>query len=165
VREIQAVEPGLAAEAFSHAAEDLAGDHPGVATGTHERPEADGGRHSIRGLAGDRLCLIECRTDRRHHVRTRVAIGHGVHVEGVDLVDARLEVRDGRPEGFEQSGAVAGATDHQATSVPLSARSRGRIALGSAGMTEGGAAPGATRSPPMLIVRRAISRPMPRRMA
>ena len=50
--------------------------------------------------------------------------GTGIHVEAVDLVDVRLEVGDGGPEGLEQPGPVAGPPGHQATSVPLSARSR-----------------------------------------
>ena len=62
---------------------------------------------------------------RREHVRAGVAVGDRVDVERVDLVDVRLEVRDGGAERGEEPRAVARAAGHQATSVPLSARSRG----------------------------------------
>ena len=78
------------------------------------------------GWPGRALGLLERRPDRREHVRAGVAVGDRVDVEAVDLVDVRLEVGDGRAEGVEEPGAVAGAAGHQATSVPLSARSRGR---------------------------------------
>ncbi len=128
VGEVEAVEPALAAETLGHAAEDLARDHPGVAAGAHQRPEADRRRDPFGRLTGDALRLVERGLDRRQHVRAGVAVGDGIDVERVDLVDVGLEVGDRRPEGAEQSVAVAGAAGHQATSVPLSARSRGPTA-------------------------------------
>ena len=104
---------------------------PGVAARAHQRPEADRGRDPVGRLAGGRLGLLERGPDRGEHVRAGVAVGDRVDVEAVDLVDVGLEIRDGGPERLEEPGPVAGPAPHQATSVPLSARSRGRIAVGS----------------------------------
>ena len=158
VRQVEAVEPALAAESFGHAPEDLAGDDPRVATGAHERPEADRGGDPVGRLAGRRLGLLEGRLDRRQHVRAGVAVRDRIDIEGVDLVDVRLEVRDGGPERIEQPVAVARPASHQATSVPLSARSRGPTADGSACRTEGGAPPGPKRRPSIWMVIRRTSR-------
>ena len=79
------------------------------------------------GCPAAALGLLERRAHGRVHVRAGVAVGDREDVEGVDLVDVGLEVRDGGPEGGEQAGPVTGPADHQATSVPLSARSRVRI--------------------------------------
>ena len=157
VGQVEAVEPLLALEALGHPAEDLAGDDPRVAAGAHQRPEADGGRHAVDRLPGGRLGLFERRAYGGEHVRAGVAVGDRVDVEGVDLVDVGLEVGDGRPEGREQAGPVTGPADHQATSVPLSARSRVLISVGSAWATTGGAPPGWTRSPSMWITSRRTS--------
>ena len=159
VREVEAVEPALAAEPLGHAAEDLAGDDPGVAAGAHQRPEADRGGDPLGRLTGHAFGLVERGLDGRQHVRAGVAVRDGIDVEGVDLVDVRLEVRDRRAEGAEQALAVARAADHQATSVPLSARSRGPTASVAAWMTVGGAPPGPNRRPSMWIVTRPTSRP------
>ena len=131
VGEVEAVEPALATEPLGHAAEDLAGDDARVAAGAHQRPEADGGGDPLGRLTGRALGLLERGLDGREHVRAGVAVRDRIDVERVDLVDVRLEVRDRRAEGAEQALAVARAADHQATSVPLSARSRGPIAPGS----------------------------------
>ena len=106
---------------------------PGVAARAHQRPEADRRGDPLGRLAGDALGLVERGPDGREHVRPGVAVGDRVDVEAVDLVDVGLEVGDRGPEGLEQPGAVAGPPGHQATSVPLSARSRGRMAVGSRG--------------------------------
>ena len=164
VGEVQTVEPALAAEALRHAAEDLAGDDPRVAPRAHQRPEADGGGDPLGGLAGRALGLLEGRLDRRQHVRAGVAVGDRIDVESVDLVDVRLEVRDRGAKGAEQAVAVARPADHQATSVPLSARSRGPAAPVVGWIAVGGAPPGPTRRPSMWIVTRPTSRPRARRI-
>ncbi len=110
--EVQAVEPPLPAQPVGHTPEDLARDDARVAAGAHERPEADRGRDPVRRLSGDRFGLVQGRLDGGVHVRSGVAIGNGVHVQAVDLVDVRLEVGDGRPERFEQTVSVAGPTGH-----------------------------------------------------
>ena len=110
------------------------------------------------GCAGDRLRLVERGPDRREHVRAGVAVGDRVDVQAVDLLDVGLEVGDGRPERLEEPGPVTGPAPHQATSVPLSARSRGRMAVGSAWTTVGGAPAGWTRRPSTWMTRRRTSR-------
>ena len=65
-------------------------------------------------LAGDRLGLGEGSLHRRQHVRAGIAVGHGEHVEGVDLVDVGVEVGDRRPERLEKAGSVAGSAGHAA---------------------------------------------------
>ena len=89
----------------------------------------------------DGLRLVERGLHGRVHVRAGVAVGNRVDVEAVDLVDVGLEVGDGRPERVEQAGAVAGAAGHQATSVPLAARSSVADA-GSARPAAAGRSPG-----------------------
>ena len=131
MRQVQAVEPRLAAERLGHAPEDLAGDDTRVAAWPHQRPEADGRPDPIGRLAGDEIRLLEGRADRGQHVRAGIAVGDGIDVERVDLLDVRLEVCDRGPEGLEQAWTIAGPSGHQATSVPLSARSRGPIDAGS----------------------------------
>ena len=81
---------------------------------------------------GGRLGFVERRANGGMHVRARVAVRDREDVEAVDLLDVGLEIGDGGPERLEEPGAVTGPARHQATSVPLSARSRGRIAAGSA---------------------------------
>ncbi len=159
VRQIEAVEPALAAQPFGHATEDLAGDDSRVATCAHQRPEADRRRDPVGRLPGRRLRFLERGPDRGQHVRAGVAVGDRVDVQGVDLVDVRLEVGNGRPERLQQALAVARPAGHQATSVPLSARSRGPTDPRSAWMTDGGAPPGPKRRPSMWIVSRRTSRP------
>jgi hypothetical protein len=110
--EIQAVEPLLASDRLRHAAEDLAGDDARVAARAHERPEADRGGDPVGGLTGDGLGLVERGPDRGEHVRPGVAVGDGIDVEAVDLVDMRLQVRDRRPERIEQPVPVASAAGH-----------------------------------------------------
>ena len=123
VGEIQAVEPGLAGEPLGHPAEDLAGDYARVAAGAHKRPESDRRGDTLNRDLRNTLGLVERGLDCRVHVRAGVAVRHGVDVEAVDLLDVGLEVGDGRPECVEEPLAVAGPADHQATSVPLAARS------------------------------------------
>src|SRR6185503_8780154 len=79
------------------------------------------------GVAAGRLRLVERRADRREHVRAGVAVRDGKHIQRVDLVDVRLEVRDGAPDRVEEAGPRAVGPRHQATSVPLAARSSGAI--------------------------------------
>ena len=110
--QVEPVEPLLPGDRLSHAAEDLAGDDPGVAARAHQRAEADGGGDAICRLAGDGLRLVQRGTDRGEHVRSGVTVRHRVHVQAVDLIDVRLEVRDGGPERVEQALAVAGAAGH-----------------------------------------------------
>ena len=112
VGEVEAVEPAFPAEPVGHAPEDLARDDPRVAPRAHERAEADRGGDPVGRLAGDRLRLVERGLDRRVHVRAGVAVGDRVDVEAVDLVDVRLEVRDGGAERAEQAVPVAGTTGH-----------------------------------------------------
>ena len=165
VRQVQAVEMPLAVERLGHATEDLAGDDPGVAACPHEGPEADRGRDPVGRLVGDGLGLVERGPDRGEHVRAGVAVRDRVDVEAVDLVDVGLEVGDGRPERLEEPGPVAGPAPHQATSVPLSARSRGRIAVGSSWTTAGGTPAGWTRSPSTWMTSRRTSMSSARRTA
>ena len=148
VRQVQPVEPRLSAERLGHAPEDLAGDDARVAAGAHQRPEADRRSDTVGRLARHPIGLLERRSNRGQHVRSGVAVGDRVDVEGVDLVDVRFEVRDRGSEGLQQARTIAGPSGHQATSVPLSARSRGPIAPGAAATTAGGTTPGLKRSPP-----------------
>ena len=84
-------------------AEDLAGDDARVAAGAHQRPEADRGGDALGvGWPARPVGLLERGPDRGQHVRAGVAVRDREDVEGVDLVDVRLEVRDrgrGRPRG------------------------------------------------------------------
>ena len=64
-------------------AQDLRHDHPAVASGTHQRAVAD---RIARGAEIGR-CLVHLGHDTvegARHVRTRVAVRHGIHVEPVD---------------------------------------------------------------------------------
>ena len=158
VGQVEAVEPALAAQTLGHPAEDLAGDDARVAARAHQRPEADRGGDPFGRAVGGRLGLVERGLDRGVHVRARVAVGDRIDVERVDLVDVRLEVGDGRLERSEEALAVARAARHQATSVPLSARSRCPTAAGSTRSTDGGPPPGPKRRPSMWMVRRRTSR-------
>ena len=146
VGQVEPVEAALAGERFRHPSEDLAGDDPGVAAGTHEGAEADGRRDAVGGLPGDGIGFLECRLDGRDHVRAGVAVGDREHVEAVDLVGVGLEVGDrrpGRPPAARSRRRNGGpsAEIHQATSVPLSARSPTCTAVssttGGAGRAEG----------------------------
>ena len=158
--EVQAVEPALAVEGLGHPPEDLARDHAGIASGAHQRPETDGRGDPVGRLAGDAFRFLEGRPRRGQHVRARVAVGHRVDVQGVDLIDVRFEVGDRRPEGVEQSGAITGPSGHQATSVPSSARSCAPTgALGSPTGDTRASPTGDTRSPPMWMVSLRTSRP------
>ena len=60
------------------------------------------------------------------HVRAGVAVRDREHVQRVDLVDVRLEAGDRAAERRQEAGAVARPAGHQATSVPLPARSEER---------------------------------------
>ena len=107
-------------------AEDLAGDDPGVAAGTHERAEAHRRGDPLRiGRPARPFRLVERGAHRGEHVRAGVAVRDGKDVERVDLVDVGLEVGDRGTEGREEPRAVTGVARHQATSVPLAARSDG----------------------------------------
>ena len=101
VRQIEPVEATLAGEPFRHPSEDLAGDDPGVAAGTHEGAEADGRSDAVGRLVGDGVGFLEGRLDGRDHVRAGVAVGDGEHVEAVDLVGVDLEVCDRGPKRFQ----------------------------------------------------------------
>ena len=101
--QVEAVETALAGEALGEAAHDLAQDHPGVAP----RPE----QGALAEAVGDRLHaglvadVAQHLAAGRQHVRAGVAVRDGEDVEGVDLVDVRFEVRDGRPDRLQQPGA------------------------------------------------------------
>ena len=112
VCQVEPVEPALAAERLRHAPEDLAGDDAGVAAGAHERAEADGSGDPLGRLAGHVVRLVEGGLDRGEHVRARVAVGHRIDIEAVDLLDVCLEVRHRRPEGLEEAVPVARPTGH-----------------------------------------------------
>ena len=107
VGEVEAVEAALAAQPFGHPAEDLAGDDARVAPRTHQRPEADRRRDPLGAPAGHLLCLLERRLDGGEHVRAGIAIRDRVDIEGVDLVDVRLQIPDGRPECGEEPVTIA----------------------------------------------------------
>ncbi len=125
--EVEAVEPLLALQALRDAGQDLARDDARVAAGAHQRPEARRVGDAVGvGVGPGLVGLLERGPDGGQHVRAGVAVGHREHVERVDLVDVRLEGRDGAPEGGQEAGPVARAARHQATSVPLAARSDGR---------------------------------------
>ena len=141
--EVEAVEPALAGQAVRDPGQDLARDHARVAARAHQRAEAGrlGDPLGVRVGPGP-IGLLQRRPDRRQHVRAGVAVGDREHVQRVDLVDVRLEARDGAPERREEPGAVARPAGHQATSVPLPARSevRGSCVAGAGWAT--GAWPG-----------------------
>src|SRR6185369_16830277 len=112
--------------ALREPAQDLARDDARVAPRTHQGAVAHGGGDPFRGsLAARRLGLIERSTDGREHVGAGIAVGDREYVQGVDLVDVILEVRDRAPESVEETGPGALLDGHQATSVPLAARSSG----------------------------------------
>ncbi len=165
VGEIEAVEAGLAPQTVGHPPEDLAGDHPRVAAGSHERPEADRRRDPLCRHVGDSLGLVEGGPDGREHVRACVAVRYRVDIQAVDLGDMRLEIVDGALEGLEQTGAVTRSAGHQATSVPLAARSSAATSLGSGGAAAAGRSPGWNRSPLTWMVNRPISTSRARRTA
>ena len=141
--EVEAVEPALAGQAVRDPGQDLARDHARVAARAHQRAEARrlGDPLGVRVGPGP-IGLLQRRPDRRQHVGAGVAVGDREDVERVDLVDVRLEARDRAPERREEPGAVARPAGHQATSVPLPARSevRGSCVAGAGWAT--GAVPG-----------------------
>ena len=85
---------------------------------------AAGDALGVRVGAGP-LGLVERRPDRGEHVRAGVAVGDREDVERVDLVDVGLEVRDGARNASRNPAPSQAPSGHQATSVPLSARSAG----------------------------------------
>ena len=149
VREIEPAEPPLAGEALGKPAQDLAGDDAGVAARSHQRAVADRGGHALhRHLAAGPLGLLQRGPRRRDHVRAGVSVRDREDVQRVDLVGVGLEVRHRAPHRIEKSGpravrprggsaaragvrriarGLATTSGHQATSVPLAARSSGRI--------------------------------------
>ena len=93
--------------------------------------------------------------------------GTGIDVEAVDLVDVRLEVGDGRPEGLEEPVAVAGASGHLGdvrAAVGEVARAGSPVGESPAA-TAGSAPPGWTRRPSMWMTSRSTSRSRARRTA
>ncbi len=115
--EVEAREAALRPEPVGHPAEDLAGDDPGVAAGAVEGSPLDGRGDGEGGLAGHRLGLLEGPLDGRQHVRPGVTVGDGKDVEGVDLLDVRLEVGDRTAERGEETGAVARTPGHAAPPI------------------------------------------------
>ena len=110
------------------------------------------------GVAPGLVGLLERRADGGQHVGAGVAVGDREHVERVDLVDVGLERGDRVPEGREEAGAVARPARHQATSVPLAARSEGPGSV-EAGTGTGGMPCSWTRRP-IRIETRSGSRPI-----
>ena len=156
--EVQPVEATLPREAEGHALQDLAGDDARVPPRAHQRPVAGRLGDALRIGVGSRLVgLLERGPDRGEHVRARVPVRHREDVERVDLVDVRLQAGDGAAQRGEEAGTVAGAARHQATSVPLSARSPGRGSPTREG-SGAGARPCSWWSFPMRIVTRSGSR-------
>ncbi len=92
---------GTADELLGGAADQLREDHATVAA----RPEQRGTRDRVDDLVAADLVdraipvsaeaveLVDDRAEREHHVVAGVAVGDGEHVEVVDLLAARLEVR------------------------------------------------------------------------
>ena len=157
--EVQPVEPALARQAVRHALQDLADDDARVAARPHQRAEACrlGDALSIRS-GPNPVGLVQGGPDGREHVRPGVSVRHREDVEGVDLLDVRLERGDGAPERCEEARSVAGSAGHQATSVPLSARSSGRGSPACVGPSAG-ATPCSWRSLPIRIETRSGCRP------
>ena len=115
VRKIERVELRLAGEPLGEAAQDLAGDHAGVATRAHQRPERRSGRDALRGDGRAKaLGLRKGRSHRGHHVRAGVTVRDRKDVQRVDLIDARLECGRCGPERPEETRTVAGPSGHQA---------------------------------------------------
>ncbi len=84
------------------AADQLRQDHPAVAAGAQQRRALDAlddlvapdvVDRALAGLLGQLVDLGQARAQRERHVVARVAVGDGEHVEVVDLLAARLEVR------------------------------------------------------------------------
>ena len=74
-------------QALRHAAQDLAGDDAGVAAGTHEGAVGDGlGDVRHGGGSGQGVDLLDDGPQRQGHVGAGVAVGHGEHVELVDVL-------------------------------------------------------------------------------
>ena len=72
--------------ALAHAAQQLGEDHARVAPGAHERTVADGlADVGQRGLTLDRVELAHHGLEGERHVGARVAVGHGVDVQAVDV--------------------------------------------------------------------------------
>ena len=115
--QIEPVDPLLARDRPRHPVEDLRRDHPGIAAGAHERPEADRRGDPIGRPAGRSFGLVERDADGGGHVRTGVAVGHWEDVEVVDLVDVGLEVGDRGAECRQETVAVAASAGHARTSA------------------------------------------------
>ncbi len=86
-------------EALGHAAQNLRGNDAGVATGTHERAVGDGTGDGLHvGVDGQNGKLLHDRLQREGHVGTGVSVGHGEHVELVDLLRLLSNSVDGDGE-------------------------------------------------------------------
>ena len=82
-------------ERVGEAPQDLRQDHARVAAGAHERPVPYRLAH-LRHVRAVARQLAHHRFERERHVRARVAVGHGVDVEAVQLllvVPQRVAVR------------------------------------------------------------------------
>ena len=76
-------------EAFAQAAQNLRRDNAGIAAGAHERTRGDGLANFRTRSANRKLRkVVDDHLHGERHVRAGVAIGHGEHIEAVDLVFA-----------------------------------------------------------------------------
>ncbi len=96
-------------ELLGGAADDLAEDHAGVATGPHQRRPGHGvdelGAVRLLALLGlDPVELGEHRAHRQRHVVAGVAVGDRIDVQVVDLVAAGVEVRIGGLDDPPEAG-------------------------------------------------------------
>ena len=99
---------GLVADRVREAAEDLRQDHAGVAPCPHQAA-VRGQLADVADVVGLRLADVpDRRFQRQQHVRARVAVGHGEHVEPVDLLLVGAEPREAAQQGLLQQLAVDG---------------------------------------------------------
>ena len=105
VRELRAADVVAASEGFLRAGEDLRQDHTGVAARTHER-SVRRGRGAVRAPRIGATCRDDGGADRVQHVRAGVAVGDGIHVEAIDVIDLRREASFARLERAQQRFSV-----------------------------------------------------------
>ena len=120
------VEDVVALAALAQAAQDLGGDDAGVAAGSHERAGGNGLAHLVRaGADGEVGHVTHHALDGQRHVRARVAVGHGEHVQAVDLLLALVERLGGGGHGIQD--IVGSVSRHKRLMLLQGRRDAGRL--------------------------------------
>jgi hypothetical protein len=99
---------GPAGELLGGPADDLAEDHPGVASGSHQRRPGEGvdelrAADLVNQLAVEAVELVADRPQGERHVVAGVAVGDREDIEVVDLLAPLLEVGGGRVDDATES--------------------------------------------------------------